>query len=124
MILPQINLPWAKLRDLSANSRLHWSKKHAKVKAQKNLATYLAQEKGLHRIRVPETGDILVTLVFCPPSTVASFDDDNAITAQKGALDAIAAVLKVNDSRFRLQAPQRGERCKNGAVIVLMEVAA
>lgn len=123
MILPQIILPWAKLSELSANSRLHWRKKHAKVKWQKLEATYLAQEKGLHLLSIPE-GEIRVTLHFCPPSRVGSFDDDNAITAQKGALDAIAAVLRVDDNRFRMQAPRRGDKCKDGAVIVQMEVAA
>lgn len=124
MLLPQLKLPWAKTSELSANGRLHWSKKRRKVQAQKKLATYLAQEKGFHRIRIPAGAEIRVTLTFCAPSTVTSFDDDNAVTAQKGALDAIAAVLKVDDSRFRLQAVERGERCKSGAVIVLMEVAA
>lgn len=124
MLLPQLTLPWTKLSELSANSRLHWSKKLRKVRAQKKLATHLAQEKGFHRIRIPADAEIRVTLTFCPPSTVSSFDDDNAVTAQKGALDAIAAVLKVDDSRFRLQAVERGERCRDGGVIVVMEVAA
>lgn len=122
MMLPRIILPWAKLSELSGNSRLHWSARNRKVSAQKKLATYLAQEKGLHRVTVPEGAAVNVTLTFCPPSNVASFDDDNAVSAQKARLDAIAAVLRVNDSRFRLQTIRRGERCKDGAVIVQMEV--
>ncbi|WP_312526749.1 hypothetical protein [Paracoccus sp. (in: a-proteobacteria)] len=124
MILPQLTLPWAKTSELSGNSRLHWRKKYKKTAAQKKLVTYLAQEKGMHRIRVPDGALIDLTYVFCPPSNVSSFDDDNAVAAMKGARDALAAVLRIDDSRFRLQAPERGERCKNGAVIVLMEVAA
>lgn len=124
MMLPQVTLPWAKLSDLSGNSRLGWRKKHGKTVAQKKLTTFLAQEKGLHRVRVPDGALVNLTYVFCPPSNVASFDDDNAISAMKGARDALAAVLRIDDSRFRLQAPQRGERCKSGSVIVQMEVAA
>ncbi|TWI32762.1 hypothetical protein [Paracoccus sulfuroxidans] len=122
MMLPQLQLPWAKTSELSANSRLHWRKRHRLVQSQKINATALAREKGLHLARIPEGAAIHVTLTFCPPSRVSSFDDDNAVTAQKGALDAIAAVLRVDDSRFRLQAPQRGEKCRDGGVIVNIEV--
>lgn len=34
----------------------------------------------------------------------------------------IAAVLRVDDRRFRMQPPARGDRCKDGAVIVHVEV--
>lgn len=124
MKLPQIILPWAKTSELSANSRLHWRKRHAKVVAQKRTADALAREKGWHKQSIPAGAEIRITLTFCPPSVGGSPDDDNAVSAQKGALDALAAVLGVNDRQFRIQAPMRGERCKAGAVIIEAEVCA
>lgn len=122
MMLPQIQLPWAKLSDFSGNARGSWAKRYRLIAKQKANADALAKEKGFHLIRVAGDAVLQVTLTFCPPSRVSSFDDDNAVTAQKGALDAIAAVLRVDDSRFRLQAPQRGEKSRDGGVIVNIEV--
>lgn len=121
-MLPQIILPWSKLSDFSGNARGSWGKSYRLIKKQKGVAAGLAKEKGLHLIRIPDDAEIRVTLTFCPPSTVNRFDDDNATAAQKGALDAIAAVLRVDDSRFRQQAPQRGEKSRYGGVIVNIEV--
>ena len=42
MILPRITLPWAKTSELSANSRLHWSRKAKLIAAQKAVARGLA----------------------------------------------------------------------------------
>lgn len=122
MMLPRLILPWAKTSELSANSRLHWRKRHAKVKAQKHDTDALAREARWHLATIPADAEIRISLTFCPPSSVSTFDDDNAISAAKGALDALAAVLGVNDRQFRIQAPIRGERCKSGAVIIEAEV--
>lgn len=119
--LPEIKMPWTKTSDLSANSRLHWRKRHALVKAQKRTADALAREAGWHKVRIPDDAKISINLTFCPPSRGPVPDLDNALTAQKGALDALAAVLGVNDRRFRISI-QAGDRCRYGAVIVRMEV--
>lgn len=42
----------------------------------------------------------------------------------KAARDALAQVLRVDDARMRWQEVQRGERCKSGAVIIDIEIAA
>lgn len=65
--LPQIKLPWTKTSDLSANSRLHWRKRHALVKAQKRTADALAREAGWHKVRIPDDAKISINLTFCPP---------------------------------------------------------
>lgn len=117
----RVILPWAKTSELSANSRLHWRRRAALVKAQKRAAYALALEAGWHKVSVPDGADIRVSLTFCPPSRGAAPDSDNALTAQKGALDALAAVLRVNDRRFRISI-QAGDRCRDGGVIVVMEV--
>lgn len=122
MILPRIVLPWAKTSELSANSRLNWRVRHGKVKAQKRAADAIAREAKWHMVQVPAGATISIRLTYCPPSRGGTPDDDNVIAAQKGALDALAAVLGVDDRRFRIRTPVRGERCKNGAVIVIAEV--
>ncbi|MEF9604524.1 hypothetical protein O4J55_20150, partial [Paracoccus sp. PXZ] len=66
--------------------------------------------------------ELRMTLIYCPPSTVTTVDDDNVVTANKGARDALAAVLRIDDGRIKLQAPIRGDRCRDGAVIVEVEV--
>lgn len=117
----RVILPWAKTSELSANSRLHWRRRAALVKAQKRAAYALALEAGWHKVSVPDGADIRVSLTFCPPPRGPVPDLDNALTAQKGALDALAAVLRVNDRRFRISI-QAGDRCRDGGVIVRMEV--
>lgn len=121
MIL-RVILPWAKTSELSANSRLHWSKRARRVKAQRKMADALAREAGWHKARIPADAELRMTLIYCPPSTVTTVDDDNVVTANKGARDALAAVLRIDDGRIKLQAPIRGDRCRDGAVIVEVEV--
>ncbi len=117
LALPRITLPWIKTSDLSANSRLHWRIKARLIKAQKATAHKLALEAGWHRITVPDGAIIEVVLIYCPPSRGGFPDDDNVTTAHKGARDALAAVLRVDDRRFRARAIP-GDRCRDGAVIV------
>lgn len=117
MNLPRIILPWTKTSELSANSRLHWRRKAPLIKAQKATAHALALEAGWHRISIPDGAIIEVVLTYCPPSGTVYPDDDNVVTAHKGARDALAAVIGVDDRRFRARAIP-GERCKSGAVIV------
>lgn len=121
MIL-RVTLPWAKTSELSGNSRLHWRKRHRKVAEQKRTADALAREAGWHKAKIPADAALRLTLIYCPPSTVTTVDDDNVVSANKGARDALAAVLRVDDTRMKLAAPVRGERCKDGAVIVEVEV--
>ena len=118
--LPRVILPWAKTSELSANSRLHWRNRAALIKAQKRTAHALALEAGWHKVSIPD-GPIAVRLTFCPPSRGVVPDLDNALTAQKGALDALAAVLGVDDRRFAISI-ERGERCRDGAVLVEIDV--
>ena len=123
IVLPQVILPWTKTSQLSANSRLHWRRKAALIKAQKATAHALALEAGWHRISIPDGAIIEVVLTYCPPSGTVYPDDDNVVTAHKGARDALAAVIGVDDRRFRARAIP-GERCKQGGVIVNADVRA
>lgn len=124
MIVARIILPWPP-RALSPNGRpAHWAVRNKAKKAQRNAADALAREAGLHRVKVPEVATVNVTLTACPKPRGPYPDDDNLIASLKAARDAIAAVMGVDDARFRIQPVQRGDRCRDGAVLVELEVVA
>lgn len=112
------------MSDLGGNSRLHWRAKARLVKNQRGMATAVAYDAGLHRKRalIPAEGPIFYTLTCCPPSGTIYPDDDNLMISQKSARDAIAAVLGVDDRRFKLLEVVRGERSKDGGVVFEIEV--
>lgn len=121
MSIARIVLPWPP-RELSPNGRPHWREKWKASIAQKRTAHGLALEAGLHLWAVPDAASVQMRIMACPKSGKAYPDDDNLIASLKGARDAIAAVLRVDDSRFRVAEPTKGERCKDGAVVVEIEV--
>lgn len=123
MNLPRIILPWTKTSDLSANARKHWAERNRLVKAQKSMAQGLALEAGWHLVSIPAGATVRYNLTYCLPSRVKTADDDNIITANKGARDALAAVLGIDDAAFRLSRIEQGERCKDGAIIIEAEIA-
>ena len=117
MILPAITMPWPDT-PLWPNSRKHRQVVAAHRKQQRALAYGLALEHGMHRLNVPE-GVIKVSLFFCPPS-LRSFDTDNAVSAMKGAIDGLADALHINDRWFQ-PVPYRGEKCRDGGVLIYAE---
>ena len=123
MIIACIQLPWPP-RILSPNGRAsHWSIRNKAKVEQKRAADALAREARLHFAEIPDGATIKLTAVACPKPQGPYPDDDNLISSLKGARDAIAAVMKVDDKRMQWQPVQKGERCKDGAVLVTVEVA-
>lgn len=117
MILPLITLAWPE-QPLWPNSRKHRQVVAAHRAAQRESAGWIAREAGLHRVAVPE-GVVRVHLHF-HPATRRSFDTDNAVAAMKGALDAVADVLRLDDRWFQ-PVPYRCEPIKGGAVMLVAE---
>lgn len=117
MILPAITMPWPDT-PLWPNSRKHRQVVAAHRKQQRALAYGLAVERGMHRLNVPE-GVVRVSLFFCPPS-LRSFDTDNAVASMKGAIDGLADALHINDRWFQ-PVPYRGEKCRDGGVLIVAE---
>jgi len=117
MILPAITMPWPDA-PLWPNSRRHRMVVAAHRKQQRALAYGLAVERGMHRLNVPE-GVVRVSLFFCPPS-LRSFDTDNAVASMKGAIDGLADALHINDRWFQ-PVPYRGEKCRDGGVLIVAE---
>lgn len=118
MIVRQIRLPWP-LVALWPNQKRHWRNVYAAREIQKAEAQAICLEAGLHMHTRPPS-DYLLTYVFCPPSR-RRYDLDGALAAMKGATDMIAAALRVDDSRFDFDL-RRGEPCRDGCVIVDIEV--
>lgn len=94
----EIVLPWPP-RALSPNARVHWSKKHRAAKTQKRDAALLAQAAGYGRIDWPEAGRLCVWVTGYPADRRRR-DADNMLASIKHALDGIADVMGVDDSRF------------------------
>ena len=123
MIIAKLTLPWPP-RILSPNGRAsHWSRRNAAKVEQKRAADALAREARLHLATIPDGATIKLTATACPKPHGPYPDDDNLISSLKAARDAIAAVMKVDDKRMQWQPVEKGERCKNGAVLVTVEVA-
>lgn len=123
MIIARLTLPWPP-RILSPNGRAsHWSRRNAAKVEQKRAADALAREARLHMTAIPADVTIKLTATACPKPQGPYPDDDNLIASLKAARDAIAAVMKVDDKRMQWQPVEKGERCKNGAVLLTVEVA-
>ena len=119
-MLARIILPWPpRATSPNASGQGQWRRKASAAKGYKLACWALCEAEKIRPVDAIAV-DVLVT--FCPPSRGVVPDLDNALTAQKGALDALADVLGVDDRRFAISI-ERGERCKDGAVIVQIEVA-
>lgn len=114
-----ITLPWPAV-PLWPNRKAHWAQNKTARDAQREAAFYLARQAGYREPPFPAHA-VHLTMTFCAP-TARRFDLDGALSAMKGAIDGLSACLGVDDSLFSYTL-RRGEKAKNGAVIVTVEVA-
>lgn len=112
-----IVLPWPDKR-LSPNARFHWAQKALATKKARVDAAWAAREAGLQGI---EAQAIKATIIFSPKTALA-YDLDNALASLKPAIDGIAAVVGVDDSRWNFELC-RGLPAKGGRVLILLEAA-
>lgn len=119
--LPQIKLSWP-APPLWPNRQKGrpWTYSYPAKRAQVKATADACIAAGLHLI-TPAPGPIRVTWIACPP-TRNRWDGDGLEGALKAARDTIARALGVDDSRFDARV-ERGETCRDGAVIVQIEVA-
>lgn len=94
---PEVTFRWPS-RDLSPNSRGHWSKKSKAAKAYRADCFYLTKEAGLS---VDWDGPVLACITFIPPDR-RKRDLDNMLASLKSGLDGMAEALKINDNRLQL----------------------
>lgn len=119
--LPRIILPWPVGQLWPNRSKgKHFATITGPRHTQRELAHWLAKEAGWR----PYTGpvvDVRVTWIACPPTKVSRFDRSNLLAACKGAEDGLADAIGIDDSLFT-PTVERGERCKDGGVIVLATI--
>lgn len=106
----KIELPYPPA-GLNPNARFHWAKKARLAKKFQADCIVLLQQ---HKKEL--AGRDTFSLTFCPPDNRAR-DLDNALSAMKHGLDALAMVCGVDDSKFKLTIA-KGEPVKGGAVMV------
>lgn len=93
-----VTLPWPP-KDLSPNSRIHWSRRSKAAKAYRRACHVLTLEAGIRG--VDWTGDIHLWIDFYPPDR-RHRDDDNMIAAFKAGRDGMADAMGLDDKRFRI----------------------
>lgn len=114
MSVPQIILPWPPAAISPNGSQGKFWAKASAAKAYKATCWAICKERN---VRPVEAVAVEATIIFCPP-TARRYDLDNALARIKQGLDAIAEAIGVDDSKWRSITLERGERCKNGGVIV------
>jgi len=110
----KIELPWPPVKQLSPNSRVHWSKKAAAAKDYRTLCFWETKVSGA---KITWKGPIVFSVTFYPPDR-RDRDDDNIISAFKSGRDGIASALMVDDKRFKLHPVLSDQVVKGGKVVV------
>ena len=109
-----IRMTWPQTA-LWQNSRVHWTKRRAAVKAYRYEAFALAKQQTVSRLKT-ETPRLLLT--FHPPDR-RKRDLHNMPATQKAAIDGIADAMGCDDEGFRVSWPETwGEVVKGGCVLI------
>lgn len=107
--------------DLMPNRRHgnHWAKTHAVKGEAWKAGHYLTWEAAKRHTGAwhPTSGQVPVTLTFCPPDK-RKRDLDNLLAACKPMLDGVAAALLMDDREFDPVTLRRGDVRKNGVVVI------
>lgn len=111
----KVLLPWPSPA-LSPNARTHWATKAKAVSHYRGACGWAAKAAGLRPIKADA---LSVALTFQPPDRRPR-DLDNMLASFKAGADALADVLRVDDSRWSLTL-RRGEPVKGGAIIAEIE---
>lgn len=109
-----VEIPGLRL-DVTANSRLHWAARAAKVKRQRAVVGLML--RGVDRPALP----CVVTITRRSPGTL---DDDNAVSSAKATRDAVAQWLGVDDRDGRVTWRVEQERGPWGVRVAVRGVAA
>ena len=89
------------VKELSPNSRCHWSKKAKAVKAARCGAYILAKQSITFEqaMILAEYDNLHLFIEYCPKSN-RQIDLDNVIASCKAIFDGIADYLGINDKKF------------------------
>jgi hypothetical protein len=113
-----VTLPWPH-GTCWPNSRAHYHVVAKHRRAQRHTAWALGYEAGLKG-----KGEATLRIALHPPRRPGLMNVDGCIAACKSALDGLADVLGVDDSRLRIEWPVSfAEPVRGGAVVVHVEAA-
>ena len=101
-------------KELSPNSRCHWSTKAKAAKKYKEDCLWICKARDREQGRWPFLTHITVS--FHPPSKRRA-DVDNMVASSKQLFDAVSEWLGIDDSNFKI-IPIKADPVKNGAVKV------
>lgn len=113
--MKELVLPWPH-KDLSPNSRVHWSKRAKASQQARADAKLLAILAGWTVGCVPD-GRLHLWITFHPPTRMMP-DDDNMLSRFKPQRDGIADALGIDDKRFVSHPLVSHEVRKGGQVVV------
>lgn len=111
--LPAIILPFPDRR-LHPNARIHHMEKARVVKQAREDAAWWAKAAGVKPIK---TDALSITIIFYPPDNRRR-DVDGMLASLKPALDGIADVVGVDDSKWQIAFRKEAPRPPFGAVRV------
>ncbi len=124
MSVPHIILPWPPAKLSPNGSQGDFRGKARAASDYKAQCAAILREKGKAVQKLPEGSVVTrVTAIYCPPPRVNNFDFDNMGKRMKQGFDALAEALGVDDGKWLSLLQERGERCRDGAVIIQVEVA-
>ncbi len=115
MIIANLTLPWPPIATSPNGSQGKFRAKASAAAAYKRTCWAICLERKIRKI---DALAVEATIIFCPPSNVNRYDLDNTLIRAKQGLDAIAEAIGVDDSQWRSITLERGEKCKDGGVIV------
>lgn len=112
-----IELPYP-AKELSPNSRCHWSQKARLNKIARKDAALLAKVAGFSELTFTGYDGKLHLWIDIYCKTKNYVDADNALSSCKSMIDGIADALGVNDRRFVHHPFVKDETHKGGKVII------
>jgi crossover junction endodeoxyribonuclease RusA len=114
----RITLPWPP-KDVSPNSRGHWSKKARATKAYRDACGW---ECVAQNVRPVAAKSVRAVITFHAPDRRPR-DIDNMLSSCKAAIDAVAWNIGVDDSRWSITIARGEPKPKVGAVVIELEAA-
>lgn len=112
-----IELPYP-AKELSPNSRCHWSQKAKAARKARISAFYIALESGFDEKTFAGHGGRIHFWIDIYAKTKNYPDADNMLSSLKSALDGIADALELNDRRFIPHPFVKDETHKGGKVVI------
>ena len=112
-----IELPYP-AKELSPNSRCHWSQKAKAAKKARSDAFHIAREAGFDKGAFADYEHRLHFWIDIYAKTKNYPDADNMLSSLKSALDGIADALDLNDRRFIPHPFVKDETHKGGKVVI------